>query len=167
MQIGEDWKAVVADFGLTKFRKQSVLRSFVGSPAWAAPEGACAWCCCRCGAPVTFIPQCCAATNTMSVLMCMGALLLVVSHPACIVNPLWPCAACAADIKPSPRYGIVLWEIYMQALPYSGMDAHAVIAQGAGEQQVLAGNEALTAFQWRINTDDPHCRPQHVGSTST
>ena len=86
---------------------------------------------------------------------------------ACIVNPLWPCVACAADIKPSPRYGIVLWEIYMQALPYSGMDAHAVIAQGAGEQQVLAGNEALTAFQWRINTDDPHCRPQHVGSTST
>ena len=51
VQIGEDWKAVVADFGLTKFRKQSVLRSFVGSPAWAAPEGACVRGCCRCAPP--------------------------------------------------------------------------------------------------------------------
>jgi len=33
-----DWKAVVADFGLTKIKKKKYLQTYCGSPAWTAPE---------------------------------------------------------------------------------------------------------------------------------
>jgi serine/threonine protein kinase len=39
--VTKDWKAVVADFGLTKIMNRAFLNSYCGSPAWVAPEGMC------------------------------------------------------------------------------------------------------------------------------
>lgn len=36
--VMRDWKAVVADFGLTKIKKAGYLDTYCGSPAWTAPE---------------------------------------------------------------------------------------------------------------------------------
>jgi len=36
--VTKDWKAVVADFGLTKIMNRAFLNSYCGSPAWVAPE---------------------------------------------------------------------------------------------------------------------------------
>lgn len=36
--VTKDWKAIVADFGLTKIKSVGYLKTYCGSPAWTAPE---------------------------------------------------------------------------------------------------------------------------------
>lgn len=36
--VTKDWKATVADFGLTKIKDKAMLATRCGSPAWSAPE---------------------------------------------------------------------------------------------------------------------------------
>ena len=37
-QVTHEYKAVVADFGLTKIKSKEYLKTYCGSPAWTAPE---------------------------------------------------------------------------------------------------------------------------------